>query len=298
MQNFILICVCVLLGMLLRRISAFPQETAHVLNMFALYVSLPALILLKAPTITFSRDFMLVALIPWGLLCFSFGMVLLGARLWRWPRAVTGVLLLIVPVGNTSFLGVPMIQAFFGTAGLAHLIVYDQAGSILIFATYGSVILSLYGRDNSLTLPVMARKILLFPPTAALAIALILRPWLVSDTMTPTLQSLASTLVPLVMTAIGFQLHCRLPRRLLAPLGYGLTIKLIAAPLLVLWGCRLANATGLAVNVSIMEAGMPPMVTAAAMAAVAGMEAELAIALVGVGIVFSFATLPLLYLLM
>ncbi len=43
---------------------------------------------------------------------------------------------------------------------------------------------------------------------------------------------------------------------------------------------------------------MPPMVTAAAMAAIAGMEAELAVALVGVGIIFSFGTLPFLYILM
>ena len=35
--------------------------------------------------------------------------------------------------------------------------------------------------------------------------------------------------------------------------------------------CRLIGITGLAVNVSIMEAGMLPMVTAGAMAAIAGM---------------------------
>jgi predicted permease len=43
---------------------------------------------------------------------------------------------------------------------------------------------------------------------------------------------------------------------------------------------------------------MPPMVTAAALAVVAGMESELAIALVGIGIIFSFATLPIIYFLL
>jgi predicted permease len=47
-----------------------------------------------------------------------------------------------------------------------------------------------------------------------------------------------------------------------------------------------------------MEAGMPPMVTAAAMAVIAGMESELAVALIGVGIILSFGTLPLLYMMM
>ena len=298
MENFILIGVFVLLGILLRRIEAFPKDSAQVLNMFALYVSLPALVLLKAPHITFSSETIVTALIPWGLLVLSVALILLGERLWGWPRSITGVLLLVVPLGNTSFLGVPVIQAFFGPAGLNHLIVYDQVGTILIFATYGAVILSLYGRDSTLNLPAVARKMLLFPPSIALVAGITLSPWLTSAKVVPILQSIALTLVPMVMTAIGFQLQLKLPRRLIAPLGFGLVIKLIIAPLVVLWGCRLFGISGLSVNVSIMEAGMPPMVTAAAMAVIAGMESELAVALIGVGIVFSFGTLPLLYMIM
>ncbi len=297
MDNFILIGVFVVLGILLRRVEAFPKETAQVFNMFALYVSLPALILTKASQIAFSSDALVTALVPWGMLFFSAAMVLLGGQLFQWSRSAIGVLLLVVPLGNTSFLGVPMIQAFFGAAGLPHLIVYDQIGTMVIFATYGSIVLSIYGRDSSLNLPKVALKMLLFPPTIALVIGLTRHPWLASNIVVHILQSAAATLVPLVMTAIGFQLQLRLPRRMLVPLSYGLAIKLIVAPLLVLLVCRLIGITGLAVNVSIMEAGMPPMVTAGAMAAIAGMEAELAVALIGVGIILSFGTLPLLYLL-
>jgi hypothetical protein len=106
------------------------------------------------------------------------------------------------------------------------------------------------------------------------------------------------TIVPMVMTAIGFQLRFRLPRQMLAPLGYGLLIKLIAAPIIVLLFSRMLGITGQAVQVSIMEAGMPPMVTASAVAVIAGMETELAVALVSVGIILSFGTLPILHWLM
>jgi predicted permease len=97
------------------------------------------------------------------------------------------------------------------------------------------------------------------------------------------------------MTAIGLQLQFRLSRHLAGPVGIGLGIKLLAAPLAVLAVCRLVDMKGLAVGVSIVEAGMPPMVTAGALAAVAGMEAELAIALVGIGILCSFGSLPVLH---
>jgi len=56
MENFVIIAVFVFTGMLFRRLEAFPPETVRVLNMFALYVSLPAVILLKVPQISFGGN--------------------------------------------------------------------------------------------------------------------------------------------------------------------------------------------------------------------------------------------------
>ena len=296
MENFVMIGVFVLLGMLFQRLKSFPKESAQVLNMFALYVSLPALVLLNAPQITFSRAAIIPLLVPWGMLLLTFALLVAGARIWHWPRNVVGVLLLIVPLGNTSFLGIPMIQAFFGAAGLPHLIVYDQLGTMLIFSTYGSLILAMYGRDGKLNLASVARKMILFPPTMALVAGLALRHWPYPQKVAQSLHNVSLTLVPLVMTAIGFQLRLRLQRKVVAPLAYGLAVKLIVAPLVAFAVCRLLlGITGLAMEVSVIEAGMPPMVTAAALAVVAGMDAELSAALVGVGIILCFGTLPFLY---
>jgi malate permease and related proteins len=295
MENFVLIGVFVLLGMLFQRLKSFPKDTAQVLNMFALYVSLPALVLLKAPQIVFSSSALIPLAVPWGMLLLSVPLLLLGAGLWRWPRHLVGVLLLVVPLGNTSFLGIPIVQAFFGAAGLPPLIVYDQLGTMLIFATYGSFILALYGRDGKFNLPSVARKMLLFPPTIALVTGIALRPWPYPEKVVQSLHNVSLTLVPLVMTAIGFQMRLRLQPKVFAPLSWGLAVKLVIAPLVAFAACRLAGQSGLAVEVSVIEAGMPPMVTAAALAVVAGMDAELSVALVGVGIVLSFGTLPLLY---
>jgi len=294
-ENFLLIGICVLLGMLFRRIKAFPADTAQTLNMFALYVSLPAVILLKVPQMSLSGETLVVALIPWVMLLLSAGLVLAAARLWHWSRPVTGVLLLVVPLGNTSFMGVPMIQAFFGAAGIPYLIVYDQIGTMLIFASYGSLILALYGRDGATDLVSITRRALLFPPTIALLAGLALRAWPYPVALTQVLEAIATTLTPLVMTAIGFQMTWRLRPTTLAPLGTGLAIKLLLAPLCALLLCRLLGLQGLAIDVAILEAGMPPMVTASALAVAAGMNAELAVALAGLGIIAAFATLPLLF---
>lgn len=295
MANFLLIGVCVLAGILLRRLRVFPADAAQSLNFVALYLSLPAVILLKVPQMAMTGEMLAVALLPWLMLLLSAGLVLGAARLWRWSRPTTGVLLLVVPLGNTSFMGVPMIQAFFGPTGIPFLIVYDQIGTMLIFASYGSLILALYGRDGAADLVVIARRALLFPPTIALLLGLALRGWPYPAPVSQVLEAIAGTLTPLVMIAIGLQMTLRLRPTTLAPLGTGLTIKLLVAPLVALLACRLAGLQGLAIDVAILEAGMPPMVTASALAVAAGMEAELAVALAGLGIMAAFATLPLLY---
>jgi len=295
MENFVLIAVFVLLGMLFRRLNAFPPETVQVLNMFALYVSLPAVILLKVPQISFSGDLLAPILIAWGALFLSSALVLAAGRMLLWPRPTVGVLLLVVPLGNTSFMGVPIIKAFFGDAGLRHLVVYDQFGTMLIFATYGSLILALYGREGSVSLRGVARRVLLFPPSVALAGGLVFLPWGYPVLFERLLQTTAGTLTPLVMTAIGFQLSFKLRPTLRTPLCFGLVLKLILAPLAALLICRMLGASGPAVDVSILEAGMPPMVTAGALAVVAGMDAELSAALIGLGLLLSFGTLPFFF---
>ena len=295
MENFVLIGLFVGLGMLFTRIEAFPPQTSQVLNMFALYVSLPAVILLQVPKLAFSREMLVAALIPWGMLLFSALLVYLAARSRNWPRAALGVLLLVVPIGNTSFMGVPMVQAFFGSVGLPYLVVYDQFGTMAMFASYGAVVLALFGGEGAVKISTVARRALLFPPTLALVAGLLLRPWPYPEQVVAVLQRIAATLTPLVMTAVGFQLRLRLRPTLVAPLGFGLGVKLLLAPLAALVACRLIGLHGLPADVSVFEAGMPPMVTAGALAIAVGLEPELAAALVGLGIVLSFATLPALY---
>ena len=296
MTNFILIGVFVLMGVLFRRLKVFPEQTAHVLNMFALYVSLPAVILLKIPELTLSAENIVAAIVPWSMLLLSAILVLAFARFRQWSRETTGVLLLVVPIGNTSFMGVPMVRAFFGETGIPHLILYDQLGTMLIFASYGAVILSLYSGERS-NIPAILKRALLFPPTTALLIGLALRNWSYPQVVVNTLEDLGGALTALVMTAIGFQIKLRLQRTTLEPLGVGLAIKLMIAPLVALVACRLLGLNSLAADVSIFEAGMPSMVTACALAAAAGIGVELAVAMAGLGILLAFASLPLLYLL-
>jgi len=299
MDNFMITIAYLLIGILIKRTRRFPEETGNVLSLFAITVSLPALVLLKIPELAFSTDLLTPVLMPWAMLVLSAAAVLGLARWFQWDRPVTGCLLLLIPLGNTSFLGVPLVQAFFGDQAIPYAVLYDQLGSFLALATYGSVVIALYGSDTGkTTLTGILKRVGTFPPFIALVLAVVLRPLTVPDIVTHLLDTLGATLVPIAMIAVGFQLTFAFKGDMVAPLLSGLSIKLVLAPLVALGACRLMGLEGEVVDVSIFEAGMAPMVSASALAILAGLSPALAAALVGAGIVLSFVTLPLLHALL
>jgi predicted permease len=299
MESFAAILAYLLIGIGVRRLPQFPEQTAAVLNLFVIHVSLPALVLRTVPGLEPSRALLAPALIPWAMLALTAAAVLVIARLRRWSREITGSLLLLAPLGNTSFLGIPMVASFLGEAAVPYAVIYDQLGTFLALATWGSVILALYGRNAERpTVATVLRKVAAFPPFLALLAAFALRPVGFHPVVAGLLEALAGTLVPVVMIAVGCQLRLRVGRDVVGPLAAGLGLKLVAAPLAALGICRALGVEGPAAAVSVFEAGMPPMISAGALALLAGLAPELSAALVGAGILLSFATLPALALLL
>lgn len=282
-------------GCILRRIPVFPADTDRSLNLYVIYVALPALILVQAPKLAFSTELLAPVLMAWLAVLFSSVLVWGVCRLCRWPREITGALLLMVPLGNTAFLGIPMVELFYGSGGVTYAILYDQFGSFLALSTYGAFVLALYSDGERPSACRIAARIVLFPPFIALAIALVLRNAAYPAWASMLLRMTADSLVPVVMVAIGFQLRLHLVSAERLPLFFGLTARLLFTPLLFIMVCMSLGLTGQAVQVSLFETAMPPMVAAGALASMAGLRPRLTSAMVGYGIVASFLTLPLLY---
>lgn len=269
-----------------------PADAPAALNLVVLHVCLPAAVLLHAPRLRFERELLGLVALPWLILGASAALTLLAARLLRFDRAATAALLLLVGLGNTSFLGFALIPALAGSGALRYAVVYDQFGSFLILSTFGLVVLGLYGGERP-TLRSIVHRIATFPPFIALVVALVLMPKAYPDAVAQPLKLLADSLLPLVALASGMQLRLRLPRHHLGALAYGLVAKLLLMPLLALGMCALLGLDGEMRAAAVYETAMPPMITAGALLSLAGLAPELAAALVGFGIVLSMVTLPL-----
>lgn len=281
-------------GVVLKRTAALPEDAPRTLNLYVIHVTVPAMILLRIPSLAFSKAMLVPALTPWVALAVSAALVAVFARVRRLDRGTTGALLMVVPLGNTSFLGFPMVTALMGEAALPHAVLYDQLGSFVAVVTYGSFVLARYGAGERPTARAIARRLVTFPPFVALVAALALRGVSYPRPVAAVLEAVAATLLPVIMVAVGLALDFRPEPGDASTLAFGLGVKMLVAPLAVFVLCRALGVWGDPARVSVLEAAMPPMVTGAALASAAGLAPRLAASMVGFGLLLSFVSLPVL----
>lgn len=295
MDNFVLIAIAILVGYTLQKFKIFAKETPLILNQFIIYVSLPAVILMQVPKLTFSFDILIPTIIAWLVMGISALIVIFISKLLKWSNEVTGSLMLVAILTNSSIMGIPIINAYLGEEALPYVLIYDQLGTFIALATYGTFVTAYYSTKSSINSRVIIQKVLTFPPFLSLIFALCFLGVEFNPLITNVLSNFAATLVPVALVAVGLQLQFKVPKDEILPLSIALIIKLIFAPIIAYIVCYSFGWLNLAGITSIFEAAMAPMITAGAIASIAGLAPRLSTAIVGYGIIFSFLTTAILY---
>lgn len=296
MENFLLIFVSIFAGYLLQKTNIFSKDAATTLNQFVIYVSFPAIILLQVPKISFSLEMLYPAFIAWIVMFFCAIAVLGLSKILNFSKEITGLLMLVGVLTNSSFLGIPIVKAYLGEEAIASVLVYDQLGTFLAFTFYGTFVASYYSSEHQLDFRLLTRKLVTFPPFIALILSFFLMGVEFHPAITSTLDALSATIIPLALVAVGLQLQFRLPKDDFKPFGTALFVKLIFAPFVAIVVCEIFGFEGLFAQVSILEAGMAPMITAGVLASMAGLAPRLSASIVGYGILVSFVSTAFLYL--
>ena len=277
--------------MLLRRSGRMPVQAPATLNSFIIHVSLPALTLLYIHDLKLTGNVGLMAVMAWIYFALAAGFFWSIGRWLKLPRGTVGALMLTGGLGNTSFVGLPMIEAYYGHEGIVNGIIVDQLGSFLVLSTLGITVAGLYSSGRPTGKEIL-RRILLFPPFIALVISLALIPLDYAPWFTTLLKRLGDTLAPLALVSVGFQLHLGHLTGNGRNLAMGLSFKLLLAPLVIyLLYAQVLGAHGQAIQVTLFEAAMPPMITAAIIASEHDLDPDLSTLMVAIGLVLSFATL-------
>jgi hypothetical protein len=293
MSNIILLFVCMAIGMMLRKSGRLPDNSHLVLNTFIIYISLPALTLVQIHGVRLQPALLYAVAMPW--LLFLLGTIFFWsiARAMKLTPQTTGGLMLTGGLANTSFVGLPMIAAFYGTSGMATGILIDQLGTYLVLSTVGVTIAALYSTRKS-SGGEIAKRICTFPPFIALLVALLALPFTYPQWLTDVLNRLGDTLVPLALVSVGLQLRLDQFDGIKAPLAIGLVFKLLLGPLvLALVYIELLRASGNVIQITLFESAMGPQIGASIVAIQHGLNPPLITLLVGIGITLSFLTLPM-----
>lgn len=287
MEQFAFIIALLAIGILLQKAHA-PIDFAKSLNFFVIYVSLPATVLIQVPKIHFDLSAIGVIITPWLLVPIVMGIVMMMTR--HHPPHVRAALLLVMPLGNTSFVGIPIVHTLLGEEAIPYVLMYDQFGTFLILSLYGAAIIARY-ETGVFHKRLIIKKMLVFPPFIFLLFALVFGQMPLG--MQSYLQILSSTLVPLALVSVGYSMKFG-GEVDYALFSQSLVLKLIIMPLLA-FGILVAMGTEpLALKTAVLESGMPSMITAGALAIAAGFAPALSAALVGYGIIVSLVTLPII----
>lgn len=292
MIALVLLLVCLALGWLIARYAHPPIGLAPALNWWLIYIAVPAMVLNLVPHL--QLDVHMLYLVISQYLVFALAWLFwsqLGRRR-GWPRARIGALILVTGLGNTSFIGYPLVEALRGQEGLALAVVADQAGCFVAMAVGGSLVAALYS-GQTVDAGQIARKVLMFPAFLSLLVGLgvgALGGWPVL--VDGVLARIAATLTPLALFSVGLRFKLHLDRERLTAVLMGTGWKLVVVPALILGAGLLLGARGLSLQVAVLEAAMGPMVTAAIIADQHHLDPPVANTLLGLGTLLCFISVP------
>ena len=297
MNAMVMLLAFLAAGIVLQRAGKLPDNAPAALNAYVINVALPALALTHLHATALTVGLLASDAGAWLMLGSAALVIGFVARRMHLGAAATGALILTGGLANTSFVGLPMIEAWIGRAGLPYGIVIDQLGSYLALSTFGLLVAARYS-GQPMQWSTMWRRVVTFPPLIALVIALVLRPIPFDPALEDALGRIGATVAPIALFAVGCQLRLGELWGKRHALALGLGFKLVLGPLLIAALCLAFldssdPEAALARTVVIFEAAMGPMIGAAVVANHYKLDSGLTSLMVGIGIPMSLLIAPL-----
>ncbi|WP_426326975.1 AEC family transporter [Pedobacter sp. R-06] len=295
MANFIIIGLCILAGILFRKSKSLPNDAHKGINAWIIYIALPAVSFKYLPHITWTKDLFFPMLAPICVWLFGWLFIALYSRIQNISKATAGGLKLTSSLSNTSFVGFPLIVAYFSEKELAVAIICDQV-TFMLLSTIGVIVAIRSSQNQKLSPKLVLKKVMTFPPLIGCVLALTLPRFIDLSSLDPLFEKLAGTVGPLALFSIGLQLKFGGWFKELKHISFALLYKLILAPLIVLVMALVLGMNGMITKITIFEMAMPTLVTAGVVADQYNLNPKLSNLVVGIGILLCFITTGLWWL--
>lgn len=298
MINFIMIAFCILAGMIFRRFNLIHHDGYKAINTWILYLALPAVSFKYIPKIEWSSQMFFPAISPIIVWLGSWLFMEIYCRHKKYAQRSRSSLELASGYSNTSFIGFPLIMAFYNEHDLSIAIICDQAMFVLL-STAGIIAAIKGGSGTEKISPyIIAKRLFSFPPFIGCISALILSFCVDLSIAEPFIDKLVATVGPLALFSVGLQLKFNGWRQQISQISMAMLYKLMIAPLLVLIVAIIFGIKGEIARITIFEAAMPTLITASMISEQFRLNSRLINLIIGIGIVIGFVTTAFWYVFM
>src|SRR5690606_24158373 len=291
MVNFVMIAFCIIAGMIFRKAKLIPQDAHKGINTWILYLALPAVSFKYIPKIEWSSQMLFPALSPILVWAGCWIFMEFYSRYKGYGQRSRSTLELAGGYSNTSFIGFPLIMAYYGEQDLSIAIICDQVMFVLL-STVG-IISAIKGNRSDkegIKASVLVKRLLTFPPFIGCMGALILFNVTDLSIAEPFFDKLAATVGPLALFSVGLQLKFKGWKQEISQISMSMLYKLMIAPALVLIASILLGIKGDIARISVFEAAMPTLITSSIIAEQFRLNARLINLIIGVSILVGFIT--------
>ncbi len=304
MEHLTIILICLVFGYLFKAFRLVPPNSFLILNKIVTHLCLPALVITKIGILNISvqsnffATFLWPILMPWLFFFVAIALALIFQKFFKFSHPVLGVIILLGGLGNTAFVGFPLVEAFYGKEGLKTGVLVDQLGSFFVLAILGTLFAS-YFSGKQVKIAAVVRRILFFPPFFTLMFLMLLRLYFsVPSFVINTLNPISDMLAPIALLSIGMQLNLNFKhhQHQAAAVAACLAIKLVIGPLIIfIISLLLFDKLLLPAKIVVFESAMAPMISAGIIATDFGLPEAETSQIITVGTILSFVTIPIWY---
>ena len=301
MDIMIIIVFLILVGYLSKYFGILKEKDRTVLNNIVVYIAMPSTIFLTIMKNVSPGDLPIFLKLPFLIFTIFFICGIIGftvGKLLKLNNQSIGGLILVCALGNTGFLGYPIIYGFYGMEGLTRAIFCDM-GSVFASLLIGTYVGITFGVNKDHGSPSILREILKFPPllTGILSIVLIFLGFTIEDFpnyVINTLNYLSNATIPLIMISLGLSLSPSSARFGVLFGIIALIVRMVFAPLLAIILTTSFSVEGLDKNVVILQSAMPSAMMSLVFSLLYGLDIKLVASACFITTILSLVILPIL----
>jgi len=262
--------IIILLGFILKRIKFFTEKDGELLKKIIFNISLPALIFISLTSSKFEgKFFLLFIMVPLAMIIQFFLLFITGLLLTKDKKMRASIILSGV-MGNTAFLGYPLIEHVLGNTFLPYGILFDQINFYFFLIFLLPVLAHIGGGDRG-----EIKKFFISPPFFAFIIGLILRNFTIPSLIMEPLILLKYTISPLVMLYLGINLELNIKPKEIKYLLPVSVFKLLIFPFIILLVSSVLRLESFILKPSLLQGMMPTMMASTIFGAEIGLDKKL-----------------------